>query len=197
MLSIVEVFQAQLSHRPIIGSVMGGVDDLRGLVSADTVRARVRVDRWEDAVDQAGALLVDAHICEPRYVTAMRQAIQEYGPYVVVAPGVAMPHARPEQGALRPGVAVVTLLQPVEFGSASNDPVDLIIPFAAVDKRAHIHTLQQVARLLMDDEHRTRLRTAANDQELCAALGIEPAAQPTPARDLLVSENDLGSRGRI
>lgn len=156
---------------------MGATQGLAGFVAADTVRARIPAASWEEAVTASGELLVRAGACEPRYVAAMEQAVRDLGPYIVLAPGVAMPHARAESGVLRPGIAVVTLDTPVAFGHQANDPVDLVIPFAAVDKDAHLATLQRLVALLQDDTALARVRAASTDDDLCAALGVDP--EPT------------------
>ncbi|QVQ53837.1 PTS sugar transporter subunit IIA [Spiractinospora alimapuensis] len=152
---------------------MGSTAGLAGVVTADTIRARIAVTSWEEAVRASGELLVRAGACEPPYVEAMEQAVRDLGPYIVLAPGVAMPHARPEAGVVRPGIAVVTLDTPVPFGHAANDPVDLVIPFAAVDKDAHLATLQRLVALLQDQTALDRVREATTDEELCTALGLE------------------------
>jgi PTS system ascorbate-specific IIA component len=56
----------------------------------------------------------------------MRRVLQELGPYAVIAPGIALLHARPDDGVLAPCLALITLSRAVEFGSEQNDPVDLV-----------------------------------------------------------------------
>jgi PTS system ascorbate-specific IIA component len=143
---------------------------LRDLLAAETVRARVQVGTWQEATTAAGELLVGARLTEPRYVAAMQRVLQELGPYAVIAPGIALLHARPEDGVLAPCLALITLAQPVEFGSQQNDPVDLVFALGAVDKTAHLAALQELASLLMDTQVLTRLRAAADDQALLVAI---------------------------
>jgi PTS system ascorbate-specific IIA component len=134
------------------------------------VAAKAAAADWRAAVRRAGDLLVRAGLTTAEYVDAMVQARDELGPYMVVAPGVAMPHARPERGVLAPGVAVVTLAAPVAFGHAANDPVDVVIAFAALDKAAHLATLQRIAALVADTDALSAVRTANDDGELRTAL---------------------------
>ena len=86
----------------------------------------------------AGAFLVDTDAVFPSYVDAMVRAVEELGPYMIVAPGIALAHARPEDGVKRMCMSLVRLASPVEFGSEANDPVDLVFAFGAVDKEAHL-----------------------------------------------------------
>src|SRR5699024_2042357 len=104
----------------------------------------------ERAIGIAGQLLVAAGRARPSYTDAMMKAFHELGPYVVVAPQIAMPHARPEDGALREGVAVVRLAAPVTFGHPENDPVRVVVPLVGVDADAHIAVLRRLSTVLMD-----------------------------------------------
>lgn len=39
-----------------------------------------------------------ADVVEPRYYRAILDGVAQHGPYFVIAPGLAMPHGRPEEG---------------------------------------------------------------------------------------------------
>ena len=80
-------------------------------------------------------LLVAADVVEPRYYQQSSTASQ-HGPYFVIAPGLAMPHGRPEEG-VKTGFALVTLKKPLIFNHEDNDPVDILITMAAVDATTH------------------------------------------------------------
>ncbi|MBA0051287.1 PTS sugar transporter subunit IIA [Streptomyces sp. AJS327] len=152
----------------------------------ERTRARVAAPAWQDAVDAAGELLVRGGLCTDDYVSAMKDAVRDLGPYVVVAPGVAMPHARPEAGVRSPGVSIVTLAEPVEFGHAANDPVDVVIAFAALDKQAHLRALQQIVTLIQNREALAELRAAETGDEIHAVLlrhGLPAASDQNSHRD--------------
>lgn len=112
------------------------------------IRVGVRAADWRSAIVAAGELLVEAGAAEERYVEAMVRVACELGPYIVVAPGVAMPHARPEDGAKRTAISLVCLADPVEFGNEENDPVETVIGLVAVDHDTHIEIMQELATLL-------------------------------------------------
>ena len=46
---------------------------------------------------------------EERYIDGMIETVKNLGPYIVIAPGVALPHARPEDGVIEPSMSLVTL----------------------------------------------------------------------------------------
>ena len=143
---------------------------LAKLIGPDTVAAQAVVASWEEAVDRVGGLLVQAGRVRPSYIPAMKQVLKEIGPYAVIAPGIVLLHARPEDGVIEPCLALVTLATPVPFGHSQNDPVDLVFALGAVDKQAHIESLQQLAEMLGDENVLQRLRSATTAGELAGIL---------------------------
>jgi mannitol/fructose-specific phosphotransferase system IIA component (Ntr-type) len=146
---------------------------LERLIGPGTVRAKVQVDGWEAAVDGVGKLLLDAGKIEAAYVPAMKRVLKEMVPYAVIAPGIVLLHARPEDGVLEPCLGLITLRQAVPFGHSENDPVDLVFALGAVDKQAHILALRALAEKLGDPSFLQSLRSAATDLELADIFGIE------------------------
>jgi PTS system ascorbate-specific IIA component len=140
---------------------------LTDALNAQTVKAKVAATSWEQAVEVAGMVLVQANLVEPRYIDAMKKTLRKLGPYSVIAPGIAMPHARPEDGVIQTGFSLVTLVNPVTFGNAENDPVDILLAFSASDKERHITALKEISVFLSNDGLMRKVRTAnSNDQLL-------------------------------
>ncbi|MGP1457821.1 MAG: PTS sugar transporter subunit IIA [Treponema sp.] len=107
---------------------------------------------WKDAVKKGVDLLVKAGAAEERYYEGILQMVSEHGPYFVIAPGVAMPHARPELGGLKTGFALLTLKNPVKFGHESNDPVDIVLCICAKNAADMNEEVILNAVTLFDDE---------------------------------------------
>jgi mannitol/fructose-specific phosphotransferase system IIA component (Ntr-type) len=143
---------------------------LASLLTDAMIRTQVRVDTWGEAVDRVGQVLVDSGAVEPRYTEAMKRVLKEMGPYAVIAPGIVLLHARPEDGVRRPCLAMLTLATPVPFGHSQNDPVDLVFAIGAVDKNAHLAALQELARLLTDQATLRRFRSATDRQSVRSAI---------------------------
>lgn len=132
----------------------------------EAVRIDVTASDWRDAVRQAGGLLVDIGSVEQKYVEAIVQAVEDMGPYIVLAPGIAIAHARPEDGAVDVGFSLIRLAEPVEFGAGKNDPVDLVFAFASPDQEDHVSALSTLANILEEQENLKRMREASTVAEL-------------------------------
>ena len=131
---------------------IGGVSLLEDLLSEDNVSFHYPAETWEDVIRHGGQLMVDAGFIEPTYTEAMIDVVRDMGPYIVLAPGLAMPHARPEMGAKQVGTALVTLEKPIDFGSPENDPVSVAVFLCAPNKDEHIQLLTDIATLFEDEE---------------------------------------------
>lgn len=140
--------------------------DLAAAFPRNAVRAGLRCSDWQEAVRAAGQLLVDNSSATDAYVDAIVEAVERLGPYIVLAPGIALAHARPQDGAIDVGFSLIRLAEPVVFGSKENDPVDLVFAFATPNAEEHVSALTALADLLETGDNLVRLRTARTDEEL-------------------------------
>lgn len=136
------------------------------MLHKDTIALNVQVGEWQEAVRKAGDLLVNSGAVEPRYVDAMIETVKSIGAYIVIMPGVALPHARPEDGVRKPCMSLVTLKTPVNFGNKDNDPVSLVIAFGTIDNKAHLDALSALAKILGEPEKLDGLLRAASVQDV-------------------------------
>lgn len=143
---------------------------LRELIIKETIRVNQIASDWEGAVRLAGNVLLENGIIEKEYINAMIEAVKKIGPYMVVAPGIAIAHARPEDGVKKIGMCLVGLAEPVEFGSKNNDPVDLIFGLAAVDHDSHIESLRDLANLIQDKDKVKIIRNTTSIEEIINVL---------------------------
>ncbi|MDK2784574.1 MAG: hypothetical protein PWQ41_9 [Bacillota bacterium] len=148
----------------------GGEPVLSDVLVAETVLLDAEAKDWREAVFLAGSLLVKSGAVEERFVDSMIRAVQELGPYIVIAPGIAMPHARPEDGARKVGLSLVRLKSPVSFGNPANDPVDLIIGLSAVDSDSHLKLLAQLSKLLNNQDYLRIIRETGSKEGVLALI---------------------------
>ncbi|WP_274912791.1 PTS sugar transporter subunit IIA [Streptomyces sp. WZ-12] len=143
---------------------------LNDLLPAAAVRLDVPVSDWRAAIRTAGGLLVDTGASTTAYTAEMIENVAENGPYIVIAPGFALAHARPSPAVLRTAMSWVRPAAPVEFGHETNDPVHLVVALAARDQGAHTAALAALARLLDEPGTARALREAADAEAVCRLL---------------------------
>jgi ascorbate PTS system EIIA or EIIAB component len=131
-----------------------------GAVLAAVVRRPV--DDWQAAIRLSCSLLEKDGAVTAVYADRCIAMVEEHGPYIVLAPGIALAHARPQDGVIRLGVSVATLSEPVSFGHNDNDPVDVVFAFGSPDNDQHVELLSKLAQLLLGGLA-DRLRDAEDD----------------------------------
>lgn len=126
---------------------------LKDLITADMIRLNVEAEDWEDAIRQASVPLIEFDKITPAYVDNMIHAVHELGPYIVIMPGIAFAHARPDSSVKETCMSMITLRHPVNFGSKQNDPISIIFAFGAKNGDDHLVALQDLAKLLTFEEN--------------------------------------------
>ena len=139
---------------------------LNQALAEGSITLKAKANDWKQAIELAGSGLVQSGRTTPEYTQAMIQAFEELGPYMVIAPGIALAHARPSAEVLSTGLSLVTLSEPVHFGNATNDPVSLVIGLAATDHDGHIDLMAALSELLMDVMKVNMLLQATNLEEV-------------------------------
>jgi PTS system ascorbate-specific IIA component len=131
-----------------------------------SIKLQQSCSSWRETFELAGLGLVESSRTTSSYTQEMIQAFEELGPYMVIAPGIALAHGRPSESVLETGLSLVTLSSPVVFGSTANDPVSLVIGLAAVDHDSHIDLMAALSELLMSEETVNLLLKAKNESEV-------------------------------
>ena len=124
----------------------------KDFLTADRIRLSVEAKDWQDAIWQVSAPLTEFKMVTPDYVNSMIQTVRDFGPYIVIAPGIAIAHARPGFGVIETCLSMITLQRPIPFGSKHNDPVGIVFAFGAKNGDDHLSLLQDLARVLTSEE---------------------------------------------
>ena len=136
------------------------------VLNKDLIKTNAEIQTRDEAVRESGRLLCRQGLADESYVEAMLQNVKENGTYIVIAPGIAMPHARPECGAKKIGISLMTLKEPVVFGHKVNDPVKIVIGLCAVDHQTHLTALSELVEILNDKEKINMILKAESPEEV-------------------------------
>lgn len=143
---------------------------LEAFVKPEAIQLDVACKDWQEALDKGAAPLLQSGVIEKSYVEAVKKSHQEL-PYMVIAPGIMLAHARPECGANAIGISLLTLKTPIPFGSELNDPVKLVITFATPDDKSHLKLLEALTEFLMDADRLARFMAVKSPAEAMELLG--------------------------
>jgi PTS system ascorbate-specific IIA component len=126
---------------------------------------------WRAAVVAAGEALERSGATTAAYTRRMVGVIDEFGAYIVIAPGLALAHARPGPDVQTEGLSVITLAKPVAFGHPHNDPVAVVIGLAVTSSDEHVHFVAELANVFNDSSVIPALAGATDADGIRSLLG--------------------------
>ncbi len=124
------------------------------LIKNNSIRLQASAADWREAVELGTSMLIKSGAIEQSYHDAIISSVEAHGPYIVIAPHFAMPHARPEDGVNHTAFALVTLSTPVFF-EGEPVPVDVLVTLAGSSSDEHIQGLTEVTQVLDDPDSET------------------------------------------
>ncbi|NLC97265.1 MAG: PTS sugar transporter subunit IIA [Erysipelotrichaceae bacterium] len=127
-------------------------------------------DNWEEAIKASGQPLIDSGFIDDRYIDAVIKCVHDFGPYIVIAPNIAMPHSTTgATGVYKTTIGFMRLEEPVHF--EENNPekdARLFFMLAAENHDLHLQNMMELSELLMDEEVVEELLKVENDDQLLA-----------------------------
>lgn len=112
----------------------------------ECIRLGATAATWREAVLQAADVLAEVGAVTPKYGERMLRVIDTFGPYVVVAPGVALVHARPDVDVRENAAALLTFPDGVSFGHSEHDPVRAVVALAVRRPEDHVKIIAVLAK---------------------------------------------------
>ncbi len=143
---------------------------LESLICPECIQLDAAVSSWEEAIIAAGEPLLWKGCISVNYLNTMVSLVHRYGPYIVLAKGIALAHASPEDGMLVPGISVMRFREPVLFGHADNDPIWVVFACAMPDKPAYTAALLKLMRKIRRPAFLQAILNAASPKELMEVI---------------------------
>ncbi|NYY78986.1 PTS mannitol transporter subunit IIA [Escherichia coli] len=119
---------------------------------------------WQEAINFSMASLL-AKTISARITFRLLKIPPSAMVLIIFSHRVAMPHARPECGALKTGMSLTLLKQGVYF-PGNDEPIKLLIGLSAADADSHIGAIQALSELLCEEEILEQLLTASSEKQL-------------------------------
>ncbi|GEN57030.1 PTS sugar transporter subunit IIC [Halolactibacillus alkaliphilus] len=121
---------------------------------------------WKEAIDRSCQPLLEHKNIGPEYVEAIFKKLETYGAYIDLGQGVAIPHARPEDGVKELGMSLLVLNEPVYLLDDEKHPIQLLVTLAAIDNETHLKALSQLTEILRDKDRLTALKQAKSPEDV-------------------------------
>ena len=146
----------------------GGQPVLNELITRENIQVLDKVEDWQAAIRLAAKPLEANESIVTSYIDTMIDNVEEHGPYIVLMPDVAIPHARPEDGVRKLGMSVLKVGDPVVF--PENKSVRLFFVLAAIDQTTHLKALAQLTELLGNEADLATLLSAQTSDDMLPVI---------------------------
>ena len=120
---------------------------LLDMIQENLICLQVDAQNWEEAIRLCAQPMIEHAFIKESYVDAIVRTMKSDGPFVVITKHIALPHAKPSFGALRRGIGIGVLKQPIVFGNPELDPIRYVFTLSATDNESHLTAMSQLLEL--------------------------------------------------
>lgn len=143
---------------------------LEEIIKNNRVQFVDKAENWEEAIRMSCKLLIEDGTIGPGYADEIIAAVHELGPYIVLMPGFALPHAmKNSENAHGTGIAFMKLAEPVSFNKDNHDKdASVFFTLAARDSDEHLKNMRKLWKMLTNEELCADLLTVSSVESLMA-----------------------------
>ncbi len=142
---------------------------LNELLTEDKIIKVKAVRDYKDAIQIASKPLLADKTIEPEYVEEMFNALDEFGPYIVLADRFALPHATSKIGVNKVGMSLLVVEEEVDL---LGKPVNIFCVLATIDNESHLKALVSLSELLYVKENIDHIINGSVDEILKMVKGV-------------------------
>ena len=127
---------------------------------------------WEEAIRFSGRVMKNQNLVTDRYIDQVISDVKEYGPYIVIVPGVAMPHSSAKnEGVIGTGIGFTIMPKTVSFEEGNEEKdAKLFFMLAAKDSEAHMQNIANLSDMLMEEDMVGDLMKVRNMEDYVAVM---------------------------
>jgi ascorbate PTS system EIIA or EIIAB component len=123
---------------------------------------------WKEAIVASCQPLIEQNAIDERYIKAVISCVEKYGPYIVLAPNIAMPHSTEGcEGVNETAISFMKVEEPVVFEEGNPDKnAKLFFVLASCDHEEHMKNMVEIANLLTNPDTVEDLLQCKCDEDL-------------------------------
>jgi len=125
---------------------------------------------WQDSIKISCKALEDAGIVGEKYADEIIKCVTESGPYIVLMPGIALPHSiENSPNAHGTAISFTKLSQAVSFDHKDSEKsASVFFTLAATDNELHLKNMRKLFKMLTNEELCADLQKVSSREDLLA-----------------------------
>ena len=141
---------------------------LMDTLSQDNIKVNIEAEDIYNAIELSGTILMENGYVKKEYVDDMVKNVKEFGSYIVIYPGIALPHYKYGDNVIKTGMSLITLKKPVFFPNGKE--VEIIIAFSSFDGKEHLNSLVDLMNIINEDNFKDRVKRAKHPKDIAKIL---------------------------
>ena len=123
---------------------------------------------WQEAIKKCCEPLEAAGIVKDTYAGEIIACIEKHGPYVVILPGIALPHSTENaEGAIGTAIGFMYSKRPVAFEPGNPDKdAQIFFTLSSTNPDEHLENMQRLYTVLTNEEALAALREIEKPEDL-------------------------------
>jgi PTS system ascorbate-specific IIA component len=141
---------------------------LREIIDRKLCNFNATAASWQESIRASCKLLEEAGIVGEKYADEIVKCIDENGPYIVLIPGIAMPHSMENSpNAFGTAIAFTKLTRPVSFDDADPEKyASVFFTLAATDNELHLKNMRKLFKMLTNEQLVADLQKVSSEADL-------------------------------
>lgn len=124
-----------------------------------------KFDDWHDAIRACIKPLVNSGAVKETYAQSIFDSVEEYGPYICIAPDICLPHAMNSGNVNENAICFMKCNTPVVFDEEENHQSRVFFALAANSSEEHLDNMKQLMEMLEQEELVEALINAKTEEE--------------------------------
>ncbi|REJ31136.1 MAG: hypothetical protein C6P37_02020 [Caldibacillus debilis] len=134
--------------------------------SMDEIRIGEKARTWKEAIYLGAKPLLEKGYIKETYAEKIIQNLEDYGPYMSIAPKVLLSHAGPDDGVNENSMSVLTLEKGIDFHDRFAVPVFVIITLALKETKGYLNLTEKIIRLANQQHTVDRIIRSVNKRDV-------------------------------
>ena len=125
------------------------------LLTEQRIKIKGKAKNWQEAIIEAGELLLKDDCIENEYIKEMIKVVEEFGSYILLVPNIIFPHAKSKNMVKKTAFSIVTYDKEIDF--LDGQKINMVISFCSKDEREHLDGLINIIDKIEEDSSREKL----------------------------------------
>lgn len=145
---------------------------LKEIVNQNLTCYHEEISTWKEAIKECCKPLEVTGYISDEYAGEIIKCVETHGPYIVIAPNIAMPHSTlGAKGVKKTGIGFMKVEKPVQFDKNNRErDAQLFFVIASENENQHINNIMMLSTLLSNESLVEELEEVRNDEDLITLI---------------------------